>query len=92
MRGFVPMGWAEDDWPTWCSRAEQHELTLTQAYRQGSAWCLPRHLRSQGRRRKRSRRQAPWTTLDLGPHKDRRSLGVWGDAELSNMRIRPDSV
>lgn len=34
---FVLMGWADDDWRAACARAEQHELVLMQAYRQGSA-------------------------------------------------------
>jgi hypothetical protein len=34
---FVLMGWADDDWRAACTRAQAHELTLMQAYRQGNA-------------------------------------------------------
>jgi hypothetical protein len=34
---FVLMGWADDDWRAASARAEQHEITLMQAYQRGSA-------------------------------------------------------
>jgi hypothetical protein len=68
------MGWADDDWRAASARAEQHEIALMQATSKATRDAGYDHLRSQRRGPQAKPALSAGTTLDLGPHRDRKSL------------------